>query len=177
MTAWYERYAHTRHGVRVARFFAIACLGLGACGRQSRPPSIRTPDAAASSSEGARKGAATPRAEPIIGDTVDVRMIGGKAGYRFDPDSVSLKQGDGIKFSVVSGTHNVTFWPDSIPVGAQEQLTANMLLPTASAPLTGPISAKGSEYVVSFAGVPAGTYKGYCTPHLPMGMKLTVIVR
>jgi len=122
-----------------------------------------------------RPAGSEPASKSITGKTVDVKMITRKASYRFDPDTVSLKQGDGIKFTVVSGTHNVTFWPDSIPVGAQAQLNANM--PHTTAPLTSPLLTKSNLYTISFANVPKGTYNGYCTPHLLLGMKLTVIVQ
>ena len=50
-------------------------------------------------------------------------------------------------------------------------------MPNSVAPLQAPYSINpNSSYTVSFAGVPAGVYKYYCTPHLALGMvaKLTV---
>ena len=104
-------------------------------------------------------------------------MLGDATGYRFDPATVTIKKGDAVRWTVVSGPpHNVTFWPDSIPQGASAQLGANM--PQTMAPLSGPLeSTIGGTYTVSFAGVPAGTYKYYCTPHLAMGMKGQVTVQ
>lgn len=153
------------------RFITIASLCLVARGRGQQQV---TPGTSATRAAASPAGDSIP-AKPISGKTVDVKMSTDSTRYRFDPDTVRLNQGDGIRFSVTSGTHNVTFWPDSIPVGAQEQLNANM--PETTAPLTGPLLTKSEVYTVSFAGVPRGTYKGYCTPHLAMGMKLVVVVR
>lgn len=121
--------------------------------------------------------AATGTAQPITGKTWDVKMIGDAQGYRFDPANLTIKKGDGVRFTVVSTPpHNVTFWPDSIPSGASSALQANM--PQTMAPLTGPLLMNPNQtYTVSFAGVPAGTYKYYCTPHLAMGMKATITVQ
>jgi plastocyanin len=78
---------------------------------------------------------------------------------------------------VVSGLpHNVTFWADSIPPGSSGILQGNMTLTTA--PLTGPLLVNLSQtYLMSFSGVPAGTYHYYCTPHLAFGMKGTIVVQ
>jgi plastocyanin len=70
----------------------------------------------------------------------------------------------------------VTFWPDSIPARAQGALSANM--PGTTAPLTGPLLLTPNQtYTVSFANVPGGTYKYYCTPHLALGMKGVIEVQ
>jgi plastocyanin len=104
-------------------------------------------------------------------------MLGDASGYRFNPTSLTIKRGDAVRFTNVSGgPHNVTFWPDSIPPGAQATLSANM--PGTTAPLTGPLLLTPNQtYTVSFANVPAGTYKFYCTPHLALGMKAALQVQ
>ena len=44
--------------------------------------------------------------------------------------------------------------------------------------LIGPLLMNAGEtYTVSFAGVPAGTYKYFCTPHLAMNMRGTITVQ
>jgi plastocyanin len=114
---------------------------------------------------------------PITGKTVSVNMIGDAKGYRFEPNTITLKVGDGIKFTnVTGGPHNVTFWADSIPAGTEAQLQANM--PGTTAPLTGPLLITPNQtYTVSFAGVKPGVYHFYCTPHLALGMKGTITVQ
>ena len=43
--------------------------------------------------------------------------------------------------------------------------------------LAGPfLSDPNATYDVSFANAPKGTYKGYCTPHLALGMKIAIKV-
>jgi plastocyanin len=118
---------------------------------------------------------ATPA--PATGATHDVQMVGDASGYKFNPASLTIKRGDAVRFTNVSGgPHNATFWPDSIPAGAQGALSANM--PGTMAPLTGPLLLTPNQtYTVSFANVPGGTYKYYCTPHLALGMKGVIEVQ
>jgi plastocyanin len=47
-----------------------------------------------------------------------------------------------------------------------------------TAPLTGPLlTTPNQTYTVSFANVPAGAYRFYCTPHLALGMKGVIQVQ
>ena len=133
--------------------------------------------AAAAPAGGAAAAGATAAAAPITGKTIDVKMIGDAQGYRFDPATITVKVGDGIKFTnVTGGPHNVTFFADSIPAGAQAQLNANM--PNTTSPLTGPLLINANDsYTVSFGGVKPGTYHFYCTPHLALGMKGVLTVQ
>lgn len=107
---------------------------------------------------------------PITGTTHEVRMVGDDKGYRFEPASITIKAGDGIKFIDVSGgPHNVTFDPSKLPEDVKTVLMANM--PNQMAPLSGPLLMNANEaYTISFAGVKPGTYEFNCTPHLAMGM-------
>lgn len=86
-------------------------------------------------------------------------MLGDDKGYRFDPTSLTIKVGDTVRWTTVSGPpHYVTFWLDSIPNGAATQLGADMS--NATAPLTGPLlNGVGESYTITFAGVPTGTYR------------------
>lgn len=112
----------------------------------------------------------TGTAAPITGTTHEVNMVGDAKGYRFEPATLTIKAGDGIKFINVSGgPHNVTFDPAKIPDDVESVLSANM--PNQMAPLSGPLLMNANEaYIVSFAGVKPGTYEFNCTPHLAMGM-------
>lgn len=108
---------------------------------------------------------------------VTIEMVGDASGYHFVPDKVSIHVGDVVRFvNKIGGPHNVTFWPDSIPSGAQRQLQAGMTGTTG--PLTSPLLINpGDATTVSFAGATPGTYKFYCMPHLALGMMGQITVR
>lgn len=128
---------------------------------------------------GTSTAAAAPSASAAAaatGKTWDVKMLGDASGYRFDPVTLTIKVGDAVRWTVVSGPpHNVTFWADSIPTGASSQLQTDM--PQTMSPLTGPLlNAANQTYTISFVKVPAGTYSYYCTPHLALGMRGKLII-
>jgi plastocyanin len=112
---------------------------------------------------------------PITGKTYEIKMIGDGTTYKFDPANTTLKQGDGVKFIMVSGgPHNVAFI--DTPAAAQSQLSANM--PNQMKELTSPMMMTPNEtYTVSFAKVPPGTYNFHCEPHAAMGMKGAITVQ
>ena len=156
---------------------AASIVALGACGGGDKSASnaaktdttaAATPAATPAATAAPAAGAAT--AMPITGKTLDVKEIGDAQGYRFEPKTITVKVGDGIKFTnVTGGPHNVTFWADSIPAGTAAQLGANM--PNTTSPLTGPLLINANDsYTVSFAGLKPGVYHFYCTPHLALGM-------
>ena len=124
-----------------------------------------------------REAPAVERALPTAPKMVDVQMLGDASGYRFAPATVTIQRGDKVRFTLVSGPpHNVVFWADSIPKGAAAPLAKGM--PGTVDKLTSPYYLKtGDTYVVSFDGVPPGTYQYYCTPHLMLGMKATIVVK
>jgi plastocyanin len=170
--------------------FALALCTLAACGGEkqsstdsaamkaaapSNAPSGANPAPGAAAPSAATTPAAAPT--PATGKTHDVQMLGDASGYRFNPASITIKRGDAVRWTNVSGgPHNVSFWPDSIPAGAQGPLSANM--PQQTMPLGGPLLTNPNQtYTISFAGVPAGTYKYYCQPHLALGMKGVITVQ
>ena len=106
----------------------------------------------------------------------EVKMITENGKQQFDPVDITIQQGDTISWLAVGGSHNVGFWPDSVPKGAVELLRRAM--PDTIAPLLGvrkPI--KGDTYVVVFTGMPKGVYKYYCKPHLNKMMVGTVTIK
>ncbi len=161
-----------------AAMLSLAMIGCGGGGEKAAAGSSAAAAPAAASATDSSSMAATSSATYMAptGKTWEVKMMGDAQGYRFDPKTLTVHQGDAVKFIMVSGgPHDVTFWADSIPSGAEAQLTANM--PDHTAPLTAPMSINpNSAYTVSFAGVPAGLYKYYCTPHLAMGMVAQITV-
>jgi len=157
---------------------ALAAIALAflACGRGEQPAARSKSGAATHAGAGASTGA-TSEPESITGKTWDVRMIAAGDSYRFAPASVTINQGDAVRWTLVAGPgHNVTFWPDSIPPGASGTLQRNMLRTTAA--LASPLLVNpGQTYLVSFGVLPAGTYHYYCAPHVAFGMIGTIIVR
>ena len=161
--------------------FASAVL-LGACGgggdnANAGATSGATGAGAATTTPPAGQPAGTAGAQQATGQTHTVRMVGDAQGYRFEPANITVKQGDAVKWLMVSGgPHNVAFDANGIPAGAQTQLSANM--PNQQGPMSSPMMMNANEeYTVSFAGVPAGAYNYVCTPHLAMNMKGVVTVQ
>lgn len=152
-----------------------AALAFAACGgeKAADTPAAETGSAVA----GGMNAAAAMAMMPITGQTHEVKMVGDATTYSYEPAEITIKQGDGIKFVMVSGgPHNVAFDPSTIPEAAKAQLNANM--PEQVTELSGKfLQTAGEFYVISFAGVPAGTYDFFCTPHLAMNMRGKVTIQ
>lgn len=116
-------------------------------------------------------GEITAQAPAMTGTTYDVKMEFDGKTYHFIPSALTIRTGDVVNFHNISGgPHNVAFWADSIPAGAEAVLVANM--PNQMQPLSGSMLVEqDAVYTISFAGAPVGDYKFYCLPHLTMGMK------
>src|SRR2546427_12101320 len=82
-----------------------------------------------------------------------------------------------VRFINVSGgPHNIAFYADSIPKAGATVLKKGM--PNAMGDLMGPFLTQPNEkYDVAFAGAPAGVYKGYCLPHVALGMHIPITVQ
>lgn len=105
-----------------------------------------------------------------------VKMITDDGKQLFDPVDLTIQAGDTVTWLAVSGSHNVGFWPDSIPKGAEAVLRKAM--PDTIDTLLGERKpTKGDTYVVVFAGAPKGLYKYYCKPHLKKMMVGTLTIK
>lgn len=171
------------------RFYGIAVLAsavvLGACGGEKQPvadttAATTTPSAATTtdtSATAAAGAAGAVAAAPATGTTHEVKMIGDAKGYRFEPADITIKQGDAVKWIMVSGgPHNVAFLNLTDPT-TKAQLNANMPgqhMAEDSSPL---LMQPNEAYTVSFAKIPAGKYDYDCTPHAAMGMKGSITVQ
>ena len=164
---------------------ALSAAVLSACagGDQSNADTVAVAtDTAAVAATPAPAPAGTPAATgtmaAVTGTTHEVKMVGDAKGYRFEPANITVKSGDGIKFTVVSGgPHNVAFDPATVPADMKAQLDANI-----GAEKMGELSSAmkmnaGEAITISFANIKAGTYPFNCTPHLAMGMKGVVTVQ
>jgi plastocyanin len=143
----------------------VVALGALACGKKA--DQTQTP---------AGQAAAAPAAP--AGPVVEVKMTGnGSTIAAFEPKTLTIAPGTTVRFINVSGgMHNVAFWADSIPAGAGAVLTAAM--PNTIDNLSGPfLMQPNDKYDVSFANAPKGTYKGYCVPHVALGMKIAITVQ
>jgi plastocyanin len=178
----------------IARALVASAVVLGACAGGEKKANT---DTAAAAAAAAAAPAATPApapaaapgapaaapaggaAAPITGKTIEVKMVGDEKGYRFEPNNITVKQGDGIKFVDVSGgPHNVGFDPAKVPSDVQPQLGANMPGDHSMGPLEGPLLMNPNDsYTVSFAKIKPGTYPVHCTPHLALNMKGTITVQ
>ena len=167
---------------------AVGVITLGACAGGEKKPadtthvavdtsSTSTTTASTSSTTPAPAGGAVAMA-PITGATKTVNMVGDAKGYRFEPANITVKQGDGIKFVVVSmGPHNVAFDPATIPADVRGQLDANM-----GTDKMGELSSNmkmnpGDAITISFAKIKPGQYPFHCVPHLALNMKGVITVQ
>jgi plastocyanin len=114
---------------------------------------------------------------PITGTTHEVKMVGDAKGYRFEPANLTVKQGDGVKWIMVSGgPHNVAFDPATIPPDVRPQLDANMGTDRMSELSSNMKMNPGESITVSFGNIKPGQYPYHCTPHLALGMKGIITV-
>ena len=155
-----------------------AAIMLGACGgdKAATTDSAAAPAATETAPAEAAPAAAGAMA-PITGTTHEVKMIGDGTGYKFEPANLTIAAGDGVKFTLVSGgPHNVAFDGAAIPAAGKTQLMANM--PEQAGELSGKMMLNADEsYTISFAGVAAGEYPYFYTPHLAMNMKGVITVK
>ncbi len=156
---------------------AATAITLGACAGGDKAAENTTADTAATAAATPAAPAAVGTAAPITGTTHEVKMIGDAQGYRFEPANITVKAGDGIKFTMVSGgPHNVAFDPATVPADVKGQLDANISEKMGELSSAMKMNA-GETITVSFGNIKAGTYPFHCTPHLAMGMKGVVTVQ
>ena len=168
---------------------AVGAITLGACAGGEKQPAdtthvavdtstatTSTTGGAASTTTGTTGGAVAMA--PITGTTKTVNMVGDAKGYRFEPANVTVKQGDGIKFVVLSGgPHNVAFDPATIPADVRPQLDANMGTDKMGELSSALKTNNGESVTVSFAKIKPGQYPYHCTPHLALNMKGVITVQ
>jgi plastocyanin len=167
---------------------AVGVLSLGACAGGEKKPADDTTHVAVDTTAASTTTTTTPGTStttsgtatmaPITGTTKTVNMVGDAKGYRFEPANFTVKQGDGVKFVVVSGgPHNVAFDPATIPADVRPQLDANM-----GTDKMGELSSNmkmnpGESITVSFGNIKPGTYPYHCTPHLALNMKGVITIQ
>lgn len=168
---------------------AVGVITLGACAGGEKPPAdtthVAVDTSAATTTTTTAGGAASTTGTggavamaPITGATKTVNMVGDAKGYRFEPANITVKQGDGIKFVVVSGgPHNVAFDPATIPADVKPQLDANMGTDKMGELSSAMKTNNGESVTISFANVKPGQYPYHCVPHLALNMKGVITVQ
>ena len=106
----------------------------------------------------------------------EIRMTSDGNHLTFSPAAITIKSGDEVRFINTSGgPHNVAFDAATIADPAAAKLAAAMK--NQIAPLAGPLlTGENENYLVSFAGVPAGKYAFFCMPHSALAMKGVITV-
>ncbi len=165
---------------------SLGIIALGACAGGDKNPADTTAvkvDTSAATTAATTTAAATAPAgtmAPVTGTMHEVKMIGDAKGFRFEPSTITIKEGDGIKFeNEGGGPHNVSFDAATVPADVKAQLNANF---GADKDPNGDLASKltavtaGDAITISFAGIKPGTYDFFCLPHKMMGMtgKVTV---
>jgi plastocyanin len=145
----------------INRLFAFVGLGLtvalGACGTQGDAVAKEAAPAAPEAGAAAPSVAAT-------GTVIDVKLITDEKGNYFEPAQISAKQGDVIRFTLVSGVHNVSF-------PAANNANASNL------PETSPYLQLPGQTHDLLVELPAGEYAFQCDPHAALGMVGTLTVQ
>lgn len=158
---------------------AVASALVSACGggdKAASDTSAMPATPAAGATTGAATGAASATvAAPTTGKWHEVQMVGDEKGYRYEPVNLTIKAGDGVRWTMVSGgPHNVQF--ENVPANAKAQLMSNM--PNQLTELGSPILINANEkYEMSFNGVAPGKYDYICTPHLANNMRASITVQ
>jgi plastocyanin len=160
--------------MRFIPFTTFVAFAVVACGGEKKSTASQ---AEAATPTPADAPAAAPAADPG-GAVVEVKMTGnGTTLAAFEPNKLSIKPGTTVRFINVSGgPHDVAFYADSIPKGGADALKKGMA--NTMGDLTGPFLTQPNEkYDVAFVGAPAGVYKGFCLPHVALGMHIAITVQ
>ncbi len=151
---------------------AAAVMAMSACGGGDKAASD---SAAAPAASAGTSAAPAGTAAAVTGATHEVKMMGDEKGYRYEPTDLTIKAGDGVTWTMISGQpHNVVF--QNVAADAKSQLSANM--PNQLTELGSPMLLNANEkYSVSFAGVKPGKYDYICQPHMANNMKGSITVQ
>jgi plastocyanin len=126
---------------------AVALALLPACGGDQSKEAREAPAAV---SDAGPAAAAT-------GTVIEVKAISDETGNHFVPNKIEAHPGDVLRFTLVSGVHNVSFPADKNP-GATGLPEPSDVLQLPGQTLDVPVSFKRGEYHFQ------------CDPHAPLGM-------
>jgi plastocyanin len=171
-----NRIERRRLAMRWTVLGSLVAFGVVACGGEKKTDVSQTGAVSTANAAPAPATATSETSNPPA--VVEVKMTGnGTSIAAFDPATLTVKPGTVVRFINVSGgPHNVAFYTDSVPKGGVEALKKGMT--NTMGDLVGPFLTQPNEhYDVSFAGAPAGKYRGYCMPHVALGMYITINVK
>lgn len=123
-------------------------------------------------------------AAPIVGIEKtgivhEVRMVGSlDLGFRFEPADLTIRPGDTVRWINESGLpHNVAFYPDRIPRGAEEVIESIMPSDGKLGPMNGRIMSElGDTFEMDFVNAPVGRYNYFSVVQEVLGMVGTLTV-
>jgi plastocyanin len=160
--------------MRMTSMVAGLTLVLVACGGEKKTEDQATTGAPEQQPAPAANAPAA-NAPAGTGKTHEVNMVLEGSSYKYVPDRITVGSNDVIRYHNKSGgPHNVAFWTDSIPKGAESAITVTDPM----APLSSKLAVAPDEVIeVKLNKAPKGEYKYYCTPHLALGMKARLTVQ
>lgn len=178
--------------IRRTRYVAltvVATLALAACGggenaaadstqQTTLPPSAEQPKSASAAPEapGPAIDVIPGTAAPITGAIIEVKLVGDAKGYRFEPQHITARAGDGVKFVVISGgPHEIAFDLNAVPPASRTQLQVNM--PNSADGRSPLLSGVQETWTLSLGALAPGRYPFVSTPRLPQGMKGEIEIR
>lgn len=106
---------------------------------------------------------------PAAAETYTVKMGADNGMLKFDPPTLTIQQGDTVKWvNNKLPPHNIIFDDKNVP-GASKALATSLSHDQM-------MFSPGESYEITFADSPAGDYTYYCAPHRGAGMigKITV---
>ena len=103
-------------------------------------------------------------APKATGKVITVNVTTDEKGNYFSPAEIEAKEGDVLRFTLVTGVHNVHFLADSNPVKTNLPVGPSEFL-----------QLPGQTWDLAVK-MPAGKYYFQCDPHALLGMKGHVIV-
>lgn len=139
----------------ISLFLTALLVSVAACGVE-QGNSMHTEEAPPAAAQAAKPAP--------TGETITVQMITDEKGNYFEPAQITATRGDVLRFTLVSGVHNVNFTAERNPGISALPAPSDLLQ----------LPGQTYDFVVDF---PAGEYGFQCDPHALLGMVGTLTVQ